>query len=517
MGRAAVPPERLLGDQRPTHKVVAPYRLSRGHEAIELARIAGIELDEWQQQLLVDGLGVAPRPGVRRIRLEDPSTWMWSAFQVGVELARQNGKSAAFEVRALAGVYLFGERLVVYTAHKGETAMNAFKRLDEIVHAEPELAAEVDKVSNTNGKEFIRLRNGAQIKFRTRTTGGGRGLAGDCTIFDEGQDLGPLEHDAVLPVLSARPNPQAWYGGSAGTQDSVVQGGLVRRCNAGDNRRLTYYRWAGSEDDDPADPRTWARLNPAFGRRITAEYVEAEQRALDEDGFARERMTIGDYPRPEGEDWVIPRSQLTAALDENSCATGGIVLGIDVRPSRSHASMAFAGWRRDRAAHVEVIRRDVGTRWVVPLLKKWCQQDDVLAVVIDEKSQARTLLGDLVDLSTELGFSVIVTKTEDYGQACGDFREAFAADPPAVRHAGGTVLLSAIAAASTRRLGDSEVWARHGKADITPLVAATLALRGLHQLGRRARTGPPPAPQLVSAGAPSADTNLTADLASLEF
>lgn len=507
-------PDELLGSQEPTHKIVAPALFSRGPEAIELAGIAGITLDPWQQQLLHDGLGVIAKPGHAEPDLTDPTTWNWAAFEAGVELSRQNGKSAVLEVRALAGVYLFGERLVVYSAHKGETAMEAFRRLDDVVHSDPELAAEVLKVSNTNGKEFIRLRNGATIKFRTRTSGGGRGLSGDCVILDEAQDLGPLEHGALMPVVSARPNPQLWYAGSAGDQDSVVQGRLVRRCTEG-SARLTYYRWAASPDDDRDDPATWARVNPAFGRRITIETVAAEHAAMDEEMFDRERLGIGNYPRAEGEDWAIPRSAWLTAQDPDSCAVGPIVIGVDVRPTRAHSSVGWAGWRPDGRRHIEVARRDVGSRWVIDEVRAWVTQHDVLAVTFDEKSAAAHLHGELVDALADTGVRIVLTDTAALIRACGDFLEAVTADRPLILHGGGTVLTSSVASASTRPIGDGGwAWSRRGAADITPLMSVTLAAHVLHQLATDRPTAPPPPPRIAgrSSRSPAPARRRRADL-----
>ena len=60
--------------------------------------MAGLVLDPWQE-LVVDGAH-----GVR----EDGK---WAAFEVGVNVPRQNGKGGILEARALAGLFLFGERL----------------------------------------------------------------------------------------------------------------------------------------------------------------------------------------------------------------------------------------------------------------------------------------------------------------------------------------------------------------------------------------------------------------------
>lgn len=66
-----------VGSQRPAFLTLpADRRGSVGQEAIELARLAGLQLDDWQQWLMVESLQVG-------------STGRWSAFEVGVILPRQ--------------------------------------------------------------------------------------------------------------------------------------------------------------------------------------------------------------------------------------------------------------------------------------------------------------------------------------------------------------------------------------------------------------------------------------------
>src|SRR5262249_45070742 len=78
----------------------------------------------------------------------------------------------------------------------------------------------------TNGKETIEFRGGRRIRFRTRTRGGGRGYA-DCrtAIFDEAMFLPEVAMGSMLPVISAAPDPQIWYTGSA--VDQEIMGGAV--------------------------------------------------------------------------------------------------------------------------------------------------------------------------------------------------------------------------------------------------------------------------------------------------
>lgn len=72
----------------------------------------------------------------------------------------------------------------------------------------------------------------------------------------------------------------------------------------------------------------------------------------------------------------------------------------------------------------------------------------------------------------------------EHAQALGQFLDACNDDT--LRHLGGSKLNSAVAGAAVRTAGDADMWGRRtSKADITPLVAVTLALGGVPAPDRR--------------------------------
>lgn len=148
----------------------------------------------------------------------------YAALEFGLVVARQNGKGSLLEARELAGLYLLGERLIVHSAHQFDTSLEAFSRILVLIESTPDLDREVMRVSRSHGEEGIELKSGQRLRFRTRTRGGGRGFTGDCLILDEAMYLGPQIMAALLPTLSARPNPQIIYTGSAGTKESIQLG-----------------------------------------------------------------------------------------------------------------------------------------------------------------------------------------------------------------------------------------------------------------------------------------------------
>jgi hypothetical protein len=65
----------------------------------------GYELDPWQGWFLTELCGT--RPDGR-----------WASFENYLVLSRQNGKNTCLEVRELAGLFLFGESMIIHTAHE---------------------------------------------------------------------------------------------------------------------------------------------------------------------------------------------------------------------------------------------------------------------------------------------------------------------------------------------------------------------------------------------------------------
>jgi hypothetical protein len=78
-----------------------------------------------------------------------------------VIVSRQNGKGAILEARELAGLFQFGEELILHSAHEYRTAMEAFRRilacLGRLGRRINDNLFDVDgilvKVTNTNGEE----------------------------------------------------------------------------------------------------------------------------------------------------------------------------------------------------------------------------------------------------------------------------------------------------------------------------------------------------------------------------
>ncbi|ASU85957.1 hypothetical protein CDO52_00775 [Nocardiopsis gilva YIM 90087] len=486
----------LLGEQQPRIRVTPPALTSAGQEAVDLAASAGLILDPWQQLALETSLG-------------ERADGSWSAFECGLIVGRQNGKGSILEARELAGLFLFGEELIIHSAHEFKTSKEHFRRMERLIKANPDFLARVDRFHRSHGEEGVELKDGRRLVFATRTGGGGRGFSGDLIILDEAYNLTDDHMAALLPTLSARPNPQLWYTSSAPDKDLApceVLSRVRRRALSGDSSRLAFFEWSADvcdelcpvdcdQHDNPMAPETWARANPGFGIRISREFIESERAAMSPEAFARERLSVGNYV-VEGNAWlVISEEAWTDVRDEDStpAVDEPLAFGIDVTPDQSYACIAVAGLRGDGLVHVEIAGTESeldhrsGTGWVVPRVKELVDRWRPCAVVLDAGGPGGTLMTKF----EKAGIELTNPSTREYAQACGDLKnsvEPKRGNSSTLRHRGQVPLDTAVAGAAKRDLADLWAWNRRGAAvDISPLVAATLAVWG-H--GKKAHIGP---------------------------
>ena len=260
--------DETIGSQRPVRLHLPSGSVgSAGREAVELAEIAGLYLDDWQQFLLEHSLA-------------EDSEGFWAAFEVALFVARQNGKGSILEARQLTGLFLLAERLQVHSAHEFKTAQEHFQRITALIENCPDLDSRVARIRRGAGEQAVELKNGNRLRFLARSSGSGRGFTGDVVYLDEAYALTTAQMGALMPTLSAVENPQIWYTSSAAKFTSDVMHKLIERGRAGESDNLLYADWGLDPGDDISDPKNWYRANPGLGIRITEAFVEAEYDAM---------------------------------------------------------------------------------------------------------------------------------------------------------------------------------------------------------------------------------------------
>jgi len=435
-------------------------------EAVKLVKRAGLRLDDWQRYAFERALYTGP-------------DGKWSAMEVGVDVARQNGKGGILEARALAGIFVFGERLMIHSAHLVDTSLEAMERLLWLIEDIPEFDSQVKRVVRTNGREGIIFRSGQRIRFRTRTKGGGRGFTADCLLLDEAMYLPEMVMGALIPTLSARPNPQIWYTGSAVDQmvhDHGTVFARVRRRGMAQEKGVAYFEWSAPYEIDTVsehldDRAAWVAANPAMGIRINEEFIKTERRAMDNRTFAVERLGVGDWPNDEDIDEAISWDRWRELVDPESEMLAPICVAFDVPPARDRVTIVGAGLRPDGLTHFQTMEYRAGTGWFGNRMGELVSRYNVHSISYDPGSPAASLVRQLENM----GLEVEKVGARDYASACGAFQDAVMEGT--VRHHGTDELATAVKNAATRPLGDAWAWSRkNSAADISPLVAATLAV-----------------------------------------
>ena len=482
----------LLRAAPPTLRCVPPSSAGSGEEAVDLAAAAGLQLDPWQADALVDALGERP-------------DGTWAASDVAVEVPRQNGKGSIIEARELAGLFLLGERMIIHTAHEVKTSGEAFLRAEQLFTNVDWLRKEVKRVNRSHGEKGVELLSGQRLRFIARSRSSGRGFTCDCLILDEAFQIADTAMAALRPTLSARPNRQIWFLSSSVDRlthpHGAVLGRLRARAQSNDPGRLVYLGWSAMERDgwealaekDPhaetdrerlrRDPEMWARANPAYPHRIDAEAILGELGSMSPRDFDVERLGIGDWPA-DGDGWeVITEREWASTLDGGSTLGDLLAMAVDVTPDQQHASIAAAGPAVGGGLHAELVEHRPGTGWLPDRLAELVARHRPAAVALDAAGPAGTLLVPLA----ERGLDVVQVTSREYAQACGRLR-ALVRDGQ-VRRLDQLPLTAAVAGARSRPLGDAWGWARRSTSiDISPLVAVTLALWAVE-----ARATPPPA------------------------
>ena len=478
----------------------------------------GYDLDSWQQWWLTEACGIQP-------------DGRWAAFECAAVLSRQNGKNFLIEVRELGGLFLFGESMIIHTAHEFKAAAEHFRRVRDAISSYDDLSRRVKRVMTSHGDEAIELRPaptlvfgpggrqirrniGGRLRFLARSRGSGRSFTADLVVYDEAMFLSDEQVGASMPTMSAVANPQMIYTASAGYHDSI-QLAMVRRRMLRHDLSMMGAEWSidphvdtcprdevlgrkanryviCDRHDDRDDPRSWARANPALGTRIAYEHITKEFKSMSMAAFDRERLGVGDWPEEE-ESWSVISEEAweRCAMPDPGGTLRPLAFAVDVDPEMKTATIA-AAWHRPEPDNPREVRTVLeiprgcsreGTGWVISRLVELRRQWRPIGICFPKNGPA----AGLADAAESAGIEVVRATS-------GDEAEAFAQVITAIKnrqvcHLGkeqAPALWSAIAAAETRVVGDGgHAWSRRdSESDITPIVAATLASWALNKKRR---------------------------------
>lgn len=443
-----------------------------GRRDVDSVAKLGIVLDGWQRDLAT---ALSARRGNK-----------WAARTAVMSVPRQTGKTFLVGSLAFARCRETPGLTVVWTAHKFRVARESFQFLRSLALIPGSGVNSEDDITTAAGNETIRFANGSRIVFAARERGAIRGFGNvGLLVLDEAQILTDAALGDLKPITNRAHDPQTIMMGTPPRPHDPGEAFTRLRAAAleGKSSRSFYVEFSADRDAASDDRHAWRAANPSYPHFTPDEAIEDLLYSLSEENFRREALGIWDAV---GANWVIPQSAWEAAVNLSERDQSlPVAFGLDVSPSRATAAIAAAYMLDDDLWRVEVVQHKLGTDWLVPWLSDPARAVAPLVTVLDPVGPAGSLVRDLV---AERVRPLLRTGASDMKAACGLFYDGIVNG--SLTHLGDPTLTDALAGAESRRLLDAWAWSRKdSSADITPLVAATLAVYGLSEKRRRATGG----------------------------
>lgn len=373
-----------MGSQEPSVRIVPEHVDSDGADAVKVLRTGQLSVDPWQANVLEDWMG----------RTEEG---LWSAPSCGESVPRQNGKTLDTVGRMASGMILYAE-WIVYTAHLQKTATETFMEIKGLFESKG-LVKYVKEIKSAIGREQIFLKNGGRVVFVARTRNGGRGLHGDCLVFDEAQELTSEQQASFIPAISASRNPQTIYLGTP--PDENCNGDVFRKLREkaikGESKSIAWTEFSVKEIGDVHDRERWAATNPALGRRILESTIASEVEQMDADTFARERLGWWS-PINNTEDYAIDKAKWEACKSSLPKPDGKTAYAVKFSADGSEVALCGAVCPEKGVARITLIELEStgkGIQWLADWLNE--RYKKASCVVIDGKNGVDYLIDKIVD------------------------------------------------------------------------------------------------------------------------
>lgn len=394
--------DRLIGSQEPRLASTAHGDTTRGDAAVEFCRWAGMTLFPWQEDILRD-------------MCRTDKDGLWSHRETVAIVPRQNGKGEVLIARELAGIFLFGEKEILHTAHFLDTSIEARDRLWDVIENNDDLMhwweGEHDGLPwliKTNGKEGIEFPNGAKIRFRTRTEKTGRGLSIELLVFDECFNLPNQIYSAISKTTRAREHSHTIFISSPVDRFQHMHGAVfsAKRWAGIDGAPGVLFReWSIDPDFmDPFSREAMVQSNPSLvtkgvGAQLADIISDAESARSSEvlkAAYLVESLGVGNWvPRDDAEvehDYVVDPGEWSQLAGVPNGVLGDSVMALDATPDGLHVGVVAAvRLDKDRAflslADHDVFEPDMLVESIVHTVAA----NDPLAIVMDNAGPVATL------------------------------------------------------------------------------------------------------------------------------
>ena len=379
-----LPSSYATGNQIPTSHVIPDFADNDCMDAIDLLSECGLELMDWQAYLLEAWMGYA-------------ADGRWSAKNAGNETPRQNGKTRVIQGRATAEMLFYGGS-VLYTSQLQKTSTETFNEMAALFERKPlSRYLAPNGIRTALGREEIRLKNGACIKFLARTRNGGDGQHGSLLIFDEAQCLDPAGLESFQYAISAtqtKRGPQIIFNGTPPKEGDygLLFEKIRNDAMTGASKKTAWTEWSagyGGRVPSPHDEELWERTNPSFGILISKDTIEAEAESSEPERFAHQRL--GWFTGQKAAQTLIPEAEWSALEADSPDDWDKLAYGVRISPDGALACVSVAV-RTGDTTHVEFIEQrplSDGLQWLVDWLVE--RKDECACVAIDGKGAAEDL------------------------------------------------------------------------------------------------------------------------------
>ncbi len=266
---------------------------SAGQVVIDLAAEFGQPLLPWQQYVAMDALQLNPNGG-------------WAKSNIGVLIARQNGKTALMRQVFLAHLYVFGSKQIIAMAQTRQLALDTFKQTVDLAESLDWTRKRIKRVSRTNGQEELEVychhypksctekcQRIRKYSIRAATSEGSRGSTANLLYVDELREISEEAWQAAVP-LTRTTGGQTWITSNAGSEASTVLNSLRTRALMNQSPRMGWYEWSAAEGSqvNPPDIRAIQQANPALGHLIDLESILDSAKFDTKEAFQTESLCM---------------------------------------------------------------------------------------------------------------------------------------------------------------------------------------------------------------------------------
>jgi phage terminase large subunit-like protein len=295
----------------------------------------------------------------------------WAKSNIGILVARQNGKTALMRQVFLAHLYVFGSKQIIAMAQTRQLALDTFKQTVDLAESLDWTRKRIKRVSRTNGQEELEIychhypksctekcQRIRKYSIRAATSEGSRGSTANLLYVDELREISEEAWQAAVP-LTRTTGGQTWTTSNAGSEASTVLNGLRTRALMNQSPRMGWYEWSAAEGSQVNPPDIYAiqQANPALGHLIDLESILDSAKFDTKEAFQTESlcMWVSSMTSPwnmdkwnEGEKQVVMQDELPTymAIDLSFNRERAYLVSVQVQPDNNLAVFVHE-WYKD--------------------------------------------------------------------------------------------------------------------------------------------------------------------------